>query len=322
MPLLACASASAPRWAPIAASFGDRHLSALPLPPHASPSAHGVGALWPLCVEIAARRRRGERAGGDGLPLAWSAATGYALEGAWDAESQALFSLFKPLLDRQGSDARWVVGQLGQSLDGCIATHNGDSFFVNGPEGLVHVHRLRALCDAVIVGAGTACLDNPQLTTRRAAGPNPTRVVIDPDLRVPAGARVFTDGQAPTLLVCDPEHAQRAAARLGGDRVIAIARSSALQGQMPLGEVVAALRARGLDLLFVEGGGLTVSQFVRQGCLDRLHLLVAPVMIGAGHPGLQVRRADAMREALRPPARTFALGTDLLWDLDLRAAPA
>lgn len=294
----------------------------MPLPLSASSAPRGLDALWPLCVELAERRRRGATASAAGLPLAWSANGGYALDGEWDAESRALFALFKPLLDRQGDDARWVVGQLGQSLDGCIATHNGDSFFVNGPEGLVHVHRLRALCDAVIVGAGTACLDNPQLTTRRAAGPNPTRVVIDPNLRVPAGARVFTDGQAPTLLVCDPEHARRAAARVGADRVIAVARSPALQGQIPLGEVVAALHGRGLDLLFVEGGGVTVSQFVRQGCLDRLHLLVAPVMIGAGHPGLQVRRADTMREALRPPARTFALGTDLLWDLDLRASPA
>ncbi|MDN4589284.1 deaminase [Xenophilus aerolatus] len=299
---------------------GDPRLSALPLPFSASPAPRGLDALWPLCLEIAERRRRGAAPGTAGLPAAWSAGGGYVLEGEWDSESQAVFALFKPLLDRQRDDARWVVGQLGQSLDGCIATHNGDSFFVNGPEGLVHVHRLRALCDAVIVGAGTACLDNPQLTTRRAAGPNPTRVVIDPNLRVPAGARVFTDGQAPTLLVCDPEHVSRAVARLGADRVIAVPRNPALRGQMPLAEVVAALRERGLDLLFVEGGGVTVSQFVRQGCLDRLHLLVAPVMIGAGHPGLQVRRADAMREALRPPARTFPLGADLLWDLDLRAA--
>lgn len=245
---------------------------------------------------------------------------GYALQGEWDAESQALFTLFKPLLDRRAEGACWVVGQLGQSLDGCIATHTGDSFYVNGPEGLLHVHRLRALCDAVIVGAGTACLDNPQLTTRRVPGPNPTRVVIDPTLRVPPDARVFMDGQAPTLLVCDAQHAARAAARLGEAQVIAVPRGPEPDAPLPLTEVVAALRVRGLHMLFVEGGGVTVSQFVRQGCLDRLHLLVAPVMIGAGHPGLQVRRADAMREALRPPARTFALGSDLLWDLDLGSA--
>ena len=64
-----------------------------------------------------------------------------------------------------------------------------------------------------------------------------------------------------------------------------------------------------------------MSEFVRQGCLDRLHLIVAPVLIGSGQRGLTVQPAAAMRDALRPPARTFALGGDMLWDLDLRAAP-
>lgn len=302
---------------------GVRLLSALPAPsslfaPAAAPG--DIALLWPLCLAIAHRRRRGEAALDGPSPLAWSPAQGYALQGEWDTPAQALFALLKPLLDRRGERAAWAIGQLGQSLDGCIATHNGDSCFVNGPEGLVHVHRLRALCDAVIVGAGTACLDNPQLTTRRVEGPHPTRVVIDPGLRVPADARVFTDGQAPTLLVCAPEHRARAEARLGTRQVIAVPRSAALDGQLPLASVVDALRARGLDLLFVEGGGVTLSQFVRQDCLDRLHLIVAPVMIGAGYPGLQVRRSNAMGEALRPAARTFALGDDLLWDLDLRAA--
>ena len=298
--------------------LGVRILSALPAPSLVRFARRDIDALWSLCLDMAEARREGAPALAPEAPLAWSATQGYALHDGWDAQAQALFTLLKPLLDRRGAQADWVIGQLGQSLDGCIATHTGDSFFVNGPEGLVHVHRLRALSDAVIVGAGTACLDNPQLTTRRVAGPNPVRVVIDPGLRVPADARIFTDGQAPTLLVCDPASEARAKARLGGAQVIVVPRSAQLDGQMPLADVVAALRARGLRLLFVEGGGLTVSQVVRQGCLDRLHLMVAPVMIGAGHPGLQPRRAEMMRDALRPAARTFPVGGDLLWDLDLR----
>ena len=282
--------------------------------------AGDVHALWPLCLALAHRRRQRLPAFDASLPLDWSAAHGYALQGAWDAPARAMFDLFKPLLDRQGAHAEWTIGQLGQSLDGCIATHRGDSYFVNGPDGLTHLHRLRALCDAVIVGASTACLDNPQLTTRRVPGTNATRVVLDPGLRVPADARVFTDGLAPTLLVCEEAHRARAEARLGRDHVVAVARSAG--GSLPLPEVVRALRARGLRTLFVEGGGVTVSQFVQQGCLDRLHLIVAPLLIGAGHPGLQVRRSDAMADALRPPARSFVLGSDVLWDLDLRGGVA
>lgn len=294
-------------------------MSAVPLPLNANPAEGDVAALWRRCIDIAHRRRQGLHPVDADLPLSWSPAQGYALPNGWDDAARTLFALLKPLLDRHGGDAGWTIGQLGQSLDGCIATHRGESCFVNGPEGLVHLHRLRALCDAVIVGASTVCLDNPQLTTRRVPGDNPTRVVLDPSLRVPAGARVFTDGQAPTLLVCDLAHRAHAEGRLGAAHVIALPRHAALGHRLSLRDVIGALQARGLRLLFVEGGGVTVSQFVQQHCLDRLHLLVAPVVIGAGQPGLQVRRSDAMSDALRPPARTFALGGDVLWDLALDA---
>ena len=275
-----------------------------------------VDAVWGLCLAIA------QRAPGGSLPagVRWNAASGHALEAVWAPEAHAMFDLLKPLLDGCPGEAGWTVGQLGQSLDGCIATHTGDSCFVNGPEGLVHVHRLRALCDAVIVGAGTAALDNPQLTTRRVPGPNATRVVLDPSLRVPATARVFHDGQAPTLLVCAEDRRAEAEDRFGAAHVVAVARHADTR-LLALPDVLRALHARGLRRLFVEGGGITVSEFLRQGCLDRLHLIVAPVVIGGGQRGLSVRPARAMGDALRPPSRTFAVGGDVLWDMDLRAAP-
>ena len=293
----------------------------MPLHPPHFPPPGDPAALWPLCLAIAERRRQGLPPVDAGTELFWSPVEGYGLGDGWGADARTLFAQLKPLLDRTGRGADWTIGQLGQSLDGCIATHLGDACFVNGPLGLTHVHRLRALSDAVLVGAGTASLDDPQLTTRRVAGPHPVRVVIDPRLRVPATARVFRDGQAPTLLVCDAALRAQAEARLGPAQVVAVARDAGAEGLLPLAQVVAALRARGLRTLFVEGGGVTVSQFVRQGCLDRLHLLVAPVVIGAGQPGLQVRRSDTMAQALRPPAQSFVLGTDVLWDLDLQVAP-
>ena len=85
-----------------------------------------------------------------------------------------------------------VVGQCGQSIDARIATASGHSHYINGAEGLAHLHRLRALVDAVVVGVGTALADDPQLTVRRVAGPNPARVVIDPNGRLAAdGARCW-----------------------------------------------------------------------------------------------------------------------------------
>ncbi|VTU34830.1 Riboflavin biosynthesis protein RibD [Variovorax sp. PBL-H6] len=284
----------------------------------------GIDALWPLCLDIV-RHRRGLRP--RPLPdatrhFAWHPTRGFVLhEDAWDEEAIELFALLKPVLDRPPEGAAWVIGQLGQSLDGCIATRGGDSNFVNGPEALVHLHRLRALCDAVIVGAGTATIDNPQLTTRRVAGEHPVRVLIDPSLRVVPTLRALSDRQAPTLLVCDATRAAEAAQRVGAEQVLGLPGLMSNAGGPPnLRVLLPALQQRGLRVLFVEGGGITVSRFIAQGCMDRLHLSVAPVLIGSGRPGLALPGSAAMRDCPRPPARVFRMGADVLWDLDLQPA--
>ena len=95
--------------------------------------------------------------------------------------------VFGPL--REGAiDDLVLVGQCGQSIDARIATSSGQSHYINGEPGLIHLHRLRALVDAVVIGIGTAIADDPQLTVRRVEGPNPARVVIDPNGRLPAKA--------------------------------------------------------------------------------------------------------------------------------------
>jgi riboflavin-specific deaminase-like protein len=284
----------------------------------------GIDALWPHCLDIAARRRAGPMAPAwdASSPIAWEAAHGFSLRGAWNEAAVELFDLLKPVLDRPRSGTPWAIGQLGQSLDGCVATHGGDSNFVNGPLVLLHLHRLRALCDAVIVGAGTAAIDDPQLTTRRVPGPHPVRVLLDPALRLPVRLRVFSDRLAPTLLVCDATRSAQAAERVGAEQVLGVPALLDAAGTIDLRRLLAALAQRGLGVLFVEGGGITVSHFIAQGCLDRLHLSIAPVIIGGGRPGLQLPRSAAMRDCMRPPGRAFRMGEDVLWDLDLRAAAA
>jgi len=264
---------------------------------------------------------------------------GWCLTGPHSGASADLFALYKPLLDARLAQAghagapSWVLAQLGQSLDGCVATTTGDSYFVTGVQSLLHLHRLRALCDAVLVGAGTVAVDDPQLTTRRVPGPQPVRVVLDPCARLDGHARVFRDGQAPTLWMCDARHAAAARTRLAlaapagasGAEVLAVDglldTEDLERGHHPA-RVIAALAARGLRLVFVEGGGITVSRFLAAGALDRLHLIVAPVLIGDGRRGLRGPPRAEMAACPRPPARTLALGEDVLWDLDLRAIPA
>lgn len=279
-----------------------------PLMSSTQPRSFGVKALWPLCLDIVRRRRSGK-----------PQATQLVPDEDWDDEAVELLALLKPLLDQPPDGAPWVIGQLGQSLDGCIATRGGDSNYVNGEQVLLHLHRLRALSDAVIVGAGSVAIDNPQLTTRRVEGANPVRVVLDPGLRLAPTLRVFTDRQAPTLLACDAAQQDEAAQRVGAGQVLGVPGLVNASGTMDLRALLAALRQRGLRVLFVEGGGVTVSRFIAQGCMDRLHLSVAPVLIGGGRPGLMLPPSAAMRDCARPSSRVFRIGADVMWDLNLRA---
>ncbi|MFT4102491.1 MAG: RibD family protein [Burkholderiaceae bacterium] len=206
-----------------------------------------------------------------------------------------------------------VVGHLGQSLDGYIATAAGDSCFVTGPANIRHLHRMRALCDAVVIGAGTAAADDPRLTARLASGANPLRVIIDPRGRLDDSLRVFSDGAAPTLRACLPS-----AGRQAGERVLIVAER---EGRFDLADLLAQLLARGCARIFVEGGGVTVSAFLDAGLLDRLHVAVAALLIGAGRPALRLPGIEPLARCPRPATRVFRMGADILHDCEL-AVPA
>ncbi len=216
-----------------------------------------------------------------------------------------LWPLYRPLLA-----PAWTLGHLGQSLDGRIATEGGRSRYVTGADNLDHMHRLRALADAVIVGGATAALDDPRLTTRRVGGRHPVRVVLDPRRRLPAELTLFRDGACETLVVAaeaGPPHGQAEV----------IAAPLAADGRLDPAGVAAVLRRRGLRRLFVEGGGVTVSRWLAAGALDRLQVTVAPMILGSGRPGLTLPPIEDLDLALRPACRTYPLGADVLFDLDL-----
>jgi riboflavin-specific deaminase-like protein len=226
-----------------------------------------------------------------------------------------LLALYLPICVGPKSEAL-CVGHVGQSLDGQIATATGASRNVTGPENIRHLHRLRALSDAVLVGACTVERDDPQLTTRLVPGPSAVRVVIDPTLRLPATQRVFQDAAAPTVVVCQ-KGARKNSARLPHVEFLEVeAQGAVLQPTA----IVAALRRRGLHRLFVEGGGITVSRFLEARVLDRLHVTIAPIFIGAGRRGILLPAIDDLGRALRPPARRFVLGQDVLFDCQLGTA--
>ena len=258
-------------------------------------------------------------ADGPDAVLAWCPGAGWESRLPSDDARSELVNLYLPICS--ATSARPVtVGHLGQSLDGFIATPSGDSQFVTGGDNIVHVHRMRALCDVVVVGAGTVAADDPQLTTRHVLGPNPLRVVIDSGRRLTPTFRVFTDRSVPTLYIC-----ARSRVSPGETHVEAAAIASIDKGTPgdEAVQVLRLLRARGFARVFVEGGGVTVSAFLQANLLDRLQIAIAPILIGNGRPAIRLQPKHLLRDCRRPGYRVFRMGGDVLFDCELngRADP-
>jgi diaminohydroxyphosphoribosylaminopyrimidine deaminase / 5-amino-6-(5-phosphoribosylamino)uracil reductase len=278
---------------------------------------------WPLIRAAADAAAEFERAGriaafADGA-LEWHPDSGWqTLLPPADRRRSAL-DLYLPICS--ATTARPIaVGHLGQSLDAFIATHSGDSQFVTGSANIVHLHRMRALSDAVIVGSGTVFADNPQLTTRHVPGPNPLRVVFDPARRVGRDAkfRLFNDSEAPTLYFCARNLIEPGETHFGTATIVSIDADDP-RSDAALAEVFAYLRGRGCPRIFVEGGGVTVSAFLQANLLDRLHVAIAPLIIGDGRPAIRLAPQQKLRDCRRPHYRVFRMGGDMLFDCDLHS---
>jgi diaminohydroxyphosphoribosylaminopyrimidine deaminase / 5-amino-6-(5-phosphoribosylamino)uracil reductase len=206
-----------------------------------------------------------------------------------------------------------VLAQLGQSLDGQIATSTGQSKYINSEAGLVHLHRLRAWADVVIVGVGTVLADDPQLTVRQVSGRDPARLVLDPKGRAPGSARLFQASGTPRVILTQSEVTYR-----GLPTDVDVVQFPANPLGMEPDTILQWLAKRGWTKVLVEGGALTIQRFMMAGRLDYLHLITSPVLLGAGKPGLQVPTAVSIDQAKRCKVQVSSLGKDLLITCDLR----
>ena len=210
-------------------------------------------------------------------------------------------------------DRPFVVAQLGQSLDGRIATPTGESRWINQNCALDHVHRLRATVDAVVVGVGTVVADDPLLNVRRVPGRHPVRVVIDPSGRCPVTAKCFRDDGVRRIVVRSADAVSALAPGVEEIRLAAHGRT------LVPSDIVTALYRTGVVTMLIEGGAWTVSQFIDAGAVDRLHVMVAPMILGSGKPGLQLRPIARLVEARRPTACVHVMPDgDVLFDCDMR----
>jgi len=170
-----------------------------------------------------------------------------------------------------------------QTLDGRLATSTGSSQWISSPESLRFSHELRANHDAIMVGVGTVCKDDPRLTVRFAAGRNPLRVVVDSTLRTPLTAAVLTKGAAPSTVLAVTDRAPAVKCdrvRALGAAVLCLPTDAG--GGVDLFALLAALHRRGVGSVLVEGGARVITALLQARLADRLVVCVAPKILGAG----------------------------------------
>lgn len=228
--------------------------------------------------------------------------------GLWDAAEQRALDLYGPLARRDVGPM--TIGQVGQSLDGRIATPTDDARNISGPDGLMHLHRMRALVDGVMVGVKTALHDRPRLTVRLCDGPQPTRVLLDPRGRVGDDAPLFADDDVRRVVIQTVDRPR--------PRGVDVIRLHAVGGRLDPADIRSALHSEGMSSLLIEGGGVTLGWFISSALLDRLHVAIAPLLIGGGPPGLSLPvPPKKLSDAVRFSANVFSVGAETVLDAPL-----
>ena len=208
----------------------------------------------------------------------------------------------------------YVTLKLAQSLDGFIARRQGERTRISGPQAARFTRALRIENDAVMIGAGTAIVDDPQLTVRpphkRAVAYR--RIVVDSRGRVPISAKIFRDQRAaPTTIATTAAMPQRVRAALRRRNVDIIMCKRDARGRIDVRDMLARLGRQGVLSVLCEGGAQLSRALLAARRVDRIHWLVAPLLFGANSSGA----AHAVAGPVAARARTLAvarLGRDVL----------
>jgi 3,4-dihydroxy 2-butanone 4-phosphate synthase/GTP cyclohydrolase II len=222
-----------------------------------------------------------------------------------------------PLLGRPLPRSRrpYVLLKYAQTVDGRIATQRGDAKWISSEAERRISHGLRAACDAVLVGVGTAIIDDPQLTVRMVPGVSPLRVVLDSTLRLPSTARVFDD-QARTLVLTTSSSSNDRRAVLRGRAVVHVV--DAGPRGVDLASALETLQALGVGSLLVEGGARIITSFFAEKLVDRLVVGIAPTIMGTGIEAVGDLGVASVRESIRLTNRSVhQAGGDLLVAADV-----
>jgi len=221
--------------------------------------------------------------------------------GVLEAEARRLNAAF---FKHQGTGRPLVIAKWAMTLDGRLATAAGESKWISGKAARQRVHEVRRICDAVLVGIGTALADAPSLTVRHVKPlperGQPTRVVLDERLALPANQEpAASAAETPVLVYTTAEALDRQASRAdalraAGCELVAV---PALDAGVDAAAVLDDLGRRGMSRVLVEGGARVLGSFIAARLVDRVMVFVAPRLLAS---------ADALGPLAGPDGRALA----------------
>ncbi len=203
---------------------------------------------------------------------------------------------------------RVFIGQIGQSLDAKIALNNGNSHYINEKESITYLHCLRSISDGVLVGVNTIIKDNPLLTTRKIKGESPTRLIIDPSLKLTNKYKIFKDKN--TNIVFTTSNKTKI---LNNTTIVKLPKKDFTLG------VYKFLKKSSLKYILIEGGPTTLSHFIEQNLINYMQFIISPTLIGSGINSVKLKPITNLKKAIRRKSNFAKLGREIVATLDFNS---
>ena len=210
-----------------------------------------------------------------------------------------------PLLLKNNSN---LIGQIGQSIDGKIALNNGKSHYINEKESIIYLHCLRSISDGVLVGVNTIIKDNPLLTTRKIKGQNPTRLIIDPSLKLTNKYKIFKDNNKNIIFTNSSKKK-----KLYNTTIVKFPKKNFTLS------IYKYLKKTSLKTILIEGGPTTLSHFIELKLLNYMQFIISPTIIGSGIDSLKLKPITNLKNAIRKKNTISKLGKEIIVTLDFNS---
>ena len=210
-----------------------------------------------------------------------------------------------PLLLKNNSN---LIGQIGQSIDGKIALNNGKSHYINEKESIIYLHCLRSISDGVLVGVNTIIKDNPLLTTRKIKGQNPTRLIIDPSLKLTNKYKIFKDNNKNIIFTNSSKRK-----KLYNTIIVKFPKKNFTLN------IYKYLKKTSLKTILIEGGPTTLSHFIELKLLNYMQFIISPTIIGSGIDSLKLEPITNLKNAIRKKNTISKLGKEIIVTLDFNS---